>query len=149
MLNYLKIKCVSLGAEAKLIRNDENKRIRFARNARSSFHNINHAEYHDRVRRGLHHHRITIVRVEARAANLAYAFCRGYKYSDIERKCYESPDWYKIRKLINSYGYDPAATAEPDDYDLWKNEGIAYIQQTRANELAVKLAKEQEKKEVE
>lgn len=134
MLNYLKIKCVSLAAESKLIRNDENKRIRFAANARRSVHNIDYANYHDAVRAGLYHHRKTVVRPECRSAHLAYCFLKGYKYEQIERTCYEAPDFYRIRRLIESYGYDQAAVASAEDFDLWKNEAIHHIQQCQAQQ---------------
>lgn len=130
MLNYLKIKCTSLAAEAKLIRKDENKRLQNAANARSKAReNIKltpnvydkHEEYHLRVYEGLKNHRVKDIRLEARAANVAYGFLKGKKYRDIERISYTQPDWEKVRFLVQSYGED---TDRMDKFEVWLKEAL-------------------------
>jgi len=111
MLSYLKIKCVSLAAEAALIRKEERKHLRTARYCKivdpngqvpevSDFHYQNYF--------GLHAHRVFDVRREARVAHLAYNFLRGMKYSDIENpphnRTINPPNWQRVRELVRKYG---------------------------------------------
>lgn len=105
MHQYLKIKVVSLADEARRIRHDQNKRLFEAARARVDD-KPERTEYHVKNYSGLHHHRVEVVRREARAANLAYAFVHGYAYGDVERFAWEEPDWNKIMKLVARYGED-------------------------------------------
>ena len=84
---YLKIKIMSLAAEARIIR----------REARTW-----PGQSPQRV--GLHEHRVNVVRRECRAASLAYAFLRGRAYRSLEARCHEAPDWYKVQKFAERYG---------------------------------------------
>jgi len=102
MKNYLKVKSMSLAAEAKIIRNQEKQRAKQLRHALK--HNYEKAaEYHDKVRNGLYLHRVKDVRSEARASNIAYGFLRNHKYSEIERFTYTHPDWAKVEFLALKY----------------------------------------------
>ena len=86
MLAYLKIKIVSLAAEAKLIRKEEQKwkrrRRYLLRNGHAPTPTLSRA---GTVFFGLKDHRKGIVSDEARWAQLAYGFLRGLKYEQIER----------------------------------------------------------------
>ena len=92
MIPYLKIKVVSLAAEARLIRQEEN---RFRKRKPS-----------DRAlaaRQGLRQHRVGEIRPEARSACLAYAFLRGRTYQQAEGKAKSLPDWQRVGKLVERY----------------------------------------------
>ena len=87
---YIKVKILSLAAEAKIIRKQE----QIARHHR------------DRTRRiGLAGHRRGIVRREARHALLAYAFLRGTPYKTVEAKCHDNdkPDFKKVLASLEKY----------------------------------------------
>lgn len=80
----LKIKLFSLQEEAKYIRKHERKVLGSARylkkervNDQSSI--TAYDEYED-----LHHHRTDVLRKASRACNVAYAFLRGKKYTEVE-----------------------------------------------------------------
>jgi hypothetical protein len=87
---YIKVKILSLAAEAKIIRKQEAK-------AR--------AHGNSSLRRGLAEHRRGIVRHEARHAQLAYGFLRGMPYKKMEAKCHPGcePDFKKVRSSIERY----------------------------------------------
>jgi hypothetical protein len=84
---YLKIKIMSLAAEARIIRKEERK-----------------WPGPSDARQGLHRHRVIDVRRECRIANLAYGFLRGRSYRALEAKCYEQPNWQRVAELIRKYG---------------------------------------------
>jgi len=84
---YLKIKIMSLAAEARIIRNEECK-----------------WPGPSDARQGLHRHRMIDVRRESRIANLAYGFLRGRSYRALEAKCYEEPNWQRVAELVRKYG---------------------------------------------
>jgi hypothetical protein len=87
---YIKVKILSLAAEAKIIRKQEQK-------ARA------HGNRYLRV--GLADHRRGIVRNEARHAQLAYGFLRGVPYKKMEAKCHPGcePDFKKVKSSIERY----------------------------------------------
>lgn len=84
---YLKIKIMSLAAEARIIRAEEKKWP---------------GEHVARI--GLHEHRIHSVRPEARHALLAYGFLRGRSYRQLERTAAQPPDWERVGQLIEKFG---------------------------------------------
>ena len=88
---YIKVKVMSLAAEAKIIRKQEQ---------------LARAHRNRRLRLGLAGHRTGIVRHEARHALLAYAFLRGTPYKTVEAKCHGGcgPDFKKVRDTIEKYG---------------------------------------------
>lgn len=88
---YLKIKVVSLAAEAALIRREERK-LKRSKTPRATA-----------ARAGLSDHRRGLVRVEARNACLAYAFLRGRAYRQVEAKAFSLPDWSRVGKLVERY----------------------------------------------
>ncbi len=126
---YIKVKILSLAAEAKIIRKQE----QIAR------------QHRDRTRRlGLRKHRTGIVRHEARHALLAYAFLRDTPYKTVEAKCHgnSKPDFAKVRISIEKYvlarRYDdlrdewesndewfPRKTQVLADFDKWVEEAKA------------------------
>lgn len=83
---YLKVKIKSLAAEAKIIRK-ETKRAKRAS-----------------IKDGLALHRKGVVRFEARHTHLAYGFLRGREYRKMENKAHQTPDWAKVRRMIDRYG---------------------------------------------
>jgi hypothetical protein len=100
--DYLKTKLTSLGAEVKLIRQYERNRYRKA----SKFELLNKdrsASYNLDTANGLREHRIKVVQPEARWSNIAYGFCRGRKYPQIEVFAYDEPDWDRIERLVLTF----------------------------------------------
>ena len=100
--DYLKTKVTSLGAEVKLIRQYERARHRKA----SKFERLNKdrsAQYNLDTANGLREHRLQVVQPEARWANIAYGFCLGKKYKQIENKAYIEPDWERVEKLVLTF----------------------------------------------
>ena len=89
----LKIKLKSLAEESRIIRKEE-KRIKKVSMA-----------YRDKYAlERLHLHRINVVRKHARETHLAYAYLKGYSYSEIERTAKTMPDWKSVEKMIIKYG---------------------------------------------
>lgn len=93
---YLKVKVVSLAAEARIIRNLEQKRRAYLRRTTGVA--------GDTAFWGLRKHRTWDVRREARSSCLAYGFLRGRHYRALEAKCYSKPDWKRVQYLIERYG---------------------------------------------
>ncbi len=87
MKTYLKIKLLSLAAEARIIRREEQRWP---------------GEHH--VRTGPHEHRVLDVRREARSALLAYGFLRHRAYRTIEPKCHRAPGWKRTQQLVEVLG---------------------------------------------
>jgi hypothetical protein len=102
MHNYLKVKSMSLMEEAKIIRQQERKRLEMMRVAQDKG-NTASAEYHLRVFNGLYLHRINDVRKEARWSNIAYGFCMGREYVEIERNSTTWPNWNRVADLARKY----------------------------------------------
>jgi hypothetical protein len=87
---YIKVKILSLAAEAKIIRKQEQKARKHGNRS---------------LRVGLADHRRGIVRREARHAQLAYGFLRGRAYKQMEAKCHPGcgPDFAKVKSSIERY----------------------------------------------
>lgn len=87
---YIKVKILSLAAEAKIIRQQEAKARKHGQRT---------------LRIGLADHRRGIVRHEARHAQLAYGFLRGRSYKQMEAKCHPGcgPDFSKVKSSIERY----------------------------------------------
>lgn len=87
---YLKMKIVSLAAEARLIRREEKNWYGPSE-----------------TRTGLYLHRVLDVRREARAALLAYGFIRGRLYSSMEKvgnHPQKAVDFARVLTLARKYG---------------------------------------------
>jgi hypothetical protein len=104
MQEYLKVKIMSLAAEAVIIRKQENKAKRQTLWLRA------HKKPETEISKvystwmDLKQHRRWDVRNEARSALLAYGFLRGTPYLKMEAKCHEIPDIARVKKLVNSFG---------------------------------------------
>ncbi|TXI10937.1 MAG: hypothetical protein E6Q68_07220 [Polynucleobacter sp.] len=117
---FLKVKLKSLAAETRVIRSAERK---------------SRPEQFKFLTNELRCHRIAVVRREARATNLAYAFIRGRKYKAVEAKFHQgnAPDWTKVEAMVRKYGrsYDPDLSYNANDANFnsmmkrlstWKDE---------------------------
>lgn len=84
----LRVKVKSLAEEARIIRREE-RRARFGD-----------------LRGELHWHRISDVRLEARATHIAYGLVKGLPIERIEKPRAERPEhlWKKIRAMVEKYG---------------------------------------------
>ena len=74
----------SLAAEALIIRRDERKSTGDTRNS-------------------LHNHRKCVVRPEARASLLAYAFLRDRPLHTLEHPDSRCPDWDNVRRIVKKF----------------------------------------------
>lgn len=117
MLAYLKIKIVSLAAEATLIRKAERK-------WKASYrHPKNGNPRAKDVYLGLKDHRKTIVRDEARWAQIAYGFLRGRRYDQVERPVRKGINERRVIELVCKYARDTARLSnrsEPEIRNLVK-----------------------------
>ncbi|WP_293862443.1 hypothetical protein [uncultured Alsobacter sp.] len=97
MKAYLKVKIMSLAAEARIIRKLQNRRAAYlvAKHLAKGL---------DREWSGLHAHRRFDVRCETRSAHLAYGFLRGRPYRAMEAKCWQGPDWKRVQQLVEKFG---------------------------------------------
>jgi hypothetical protein len=100
---YLKIKAVSLTAEAKLIRKDEIKMLKASMESAAKG-KSKIAEKQEAIFKGLQWHRIWDVRNEARVTNIAYGFLRGHEYKNIERNTTKKIRWRRVEDLAMRYG---------------------------------------------
>ncbi len=98
---YLKMKIMSLAAEARIIRREE---LRWYGGSS--------------LRVGLRTHRVGDVRSEARHALLAYGFLRGRAYAVLEAALSE-PTWARVASLAAKYG-DRRTT--PQVIEAWAKE---------------------------
>jgi hypothetical protein len=102
---HLKIKILSLAAEARIIREQEQRLCRIARRLRLKQKPTTNIELaHDSIR----DHRKFDIRNEQRATLIAYGFLRGRDYKAIEIKADTSPDWERAKALALKYGGQPA-----------------------------------------
>jgi hypothetical protein len=84
----LKIKIKSLAAEAIIIRHEERKNSGDTRN-------------------NLHLHRVMVVRPEARASFIAYAYLRGRLLSSQEQPGSRTPDWANALRIAKRFSLVP------------------------------------------
>jgi hypothetical protein len=92
---FLKMKIMSLAAEARIIRREEKKWPTTTN-----------------VRWGLYSHRVAVVRPEARVALLAYAYLRGRPYVALERAPLTPPNWEKVTAMVARFGPVPKVPVE-------------------------------------
>lgn len=112
----LKIKAVSLAAEARLIKREEHRekvklekwkarakagRLKAAMNG--TLFPVSFPDSYSKTVEGLHLHRVNDVRKETRNALLAYGFLRGLKYVEMENFAWTQPNWERVKKLAMRY----------------------------------------------
>jgi hypothetical protein len=114
---FLKVKIMSLAAEARIIRHEE-RRAWDNHAARKRLRSSNAPCRHkvgDRILYlELKAHRRGVVRDEARASLLAYGFLRGRAYRQLERKTHDEWDvvgaktrWEKVAGMVTRFGKVP------------------------------------------
>lgn len=123
MRQHVKVKCVSLADEAKLICKYERERLAKAAYARSQG-KEERADYHYQNYWSMRQHRVNDIRKEARIANVAYGFLLGRPYNKIERNSYTQPNWGRIKSLVLLKGEGDKAELEKR-YDAWEVEALA------------------------
>jgi len=107
---YLKVKVLSLTAEAQIIKAQERK---FKRKAAKT--NANNTNCRD-ILFGLANHRKYDVRQEQRSSLLAYAFLRGRTFEQIEGKAKSKPDLKRVANLVSKYGGPKDATKDVTEW---------------------------------
>lgn len=105
MKSYLKIKIKSLAAESRIIRFEE-LRLKGRRRAVADRQgDAGLVQGMGIELDGLYLHRVRDVRIEARAAQVAYAFLRCKPYASIERPGSAGLRTGRVADLISKYGY--------------------------------------------
>lgn len=106
----LKIKIMSLGAEAALIHKAETRiklRLKKAKAKRKAANLCISAPWMERwreIRASYRAHRKWDIRPETRAALLAYGYLRGKRYRQIENKAHTAPNLYRIVEIAKKFG---------------------------------------------
>ena len=125
MKTFLKIKGLSLAAEARILKRLEKSRM------------------HPKLRENIHLHRVHQVRSEARSTHLALGFLRGTSYLKMElplmdfhkegRQLHTTktrPDWKRIEQLVRKYGpkYFESEQDMMQKFVEWKDTGYVGLQ---------------------
>lgn len=118
MSTQLKIKILSLAAEAAIIRRQERK--------------IAKAMAHKGRPKGLHptwnsiqSHRRGVVRREQRHSLLAYAFLKGQQYHLVEAFCWTSPDLKKVEEMARRF--EPEMEDFAQRWSAWEQNAKAQL----------------------
>lgn len=117
MNSQIKIKSLSLGDEIHRIRREERKWLKSSRWLRgvSKGSVTNRLTVEEATSKQTHaeanfwllrQHRLQL-RPHARAAHIAYCYLRGRKYSQVESKVKNHPDYAEVIKLVKKYGEVP------------------------------------------
>jgi hypothetical protein len=119
-LRKLKIKIKHLALEPAIIRKEEQKVLNTARYYRKKQDGIAAKKHYENYF-SLYHHRVNNVRDEARATQLAYAFCRGKEYLKVETPREDLPYHITRRVVQMVMKYHPERSNKFTDYDTtWK-----------------------------
>lgn len=124
-LETLKVKRVSLALESNYIRLRELHYREDARAARIK-RKLDRSKAFDETRHNLYQHRRDVVRPEARAANIAHAYLKGYKYEHVENSfhvhrfgvAYRTAEygynktWQRVIEIVSKFGGIPIEDAE-------------------------------------
>jgi len=115
----LKIKALHLGAESRIIKNEER---RLKRHIKRVGHNRKPALIS--TLRSITEHRKQVVRPHARSTNLAYGYLRGNERSQIEHPdtLRTLPAKGEVQRMIERYGSKPQITDFNDWWDAGKPE---------------------------
>lgn len=122
MTTQLKVKVMSLAAEAKIIRKEENKAKANVRWCKANGKEAERAQA-ARKRDSLAGHRRDVVRYEARHSLLAYGFLRGTPYLRIEAKYHVPPNWTKVQEIAERFGggkYD-------NEFKVWRETPLPIV----------------------
>ena len=126
MKTYLKIKGLSLAAEARILKRLERSR-----------------RTHPKLRESIHLHRVHEVRSEARSTHLALGFLRGRAYGKMELPLVDFnlqerqvnttktvPNWKRVEQLVRKYGqkYFADERAMMQAFSDWKDTGSVGVQ---------------------
>lgn len=94
------------------------------------------AKAHKRLRREMQEHRIQVVRVEARATQLAIAFLRGRDFPEMNSRT--QPNWYAVNKMVMRYGiYDRREDEEMTVEQAVEQQKLRYEQWRRPAQDAI------------
>jgi ElaB/YqjD/DUF883 family membrane-anchored ribosome-binding protein len=137
----LRIKRKTLAAEARIIKDAEQRALRKARR-RLGTNKPSEASYdlYNRFRE----HRVTVVRNAARAAHLADAYLRNRPYATVEdpkhrTKPITSPIWTDIQKTLKTFGGPELANVTFKDVYAWTR-GEPTLMQKAATEAGSETA---------
>jgi hypothetical protein len=154
MIEYLKVKAVTLAFETRVIRKRERHTLANARTLAGIYSRrhtlgsvrpempvkIEKALAHENSRElsdeaytlfwGLQHHRKNVVRKEARDTHVALHFLRGKPYSTVEAFAYSRPNWDNIERMILTYseGEDPRDVKQR--FEQWHQTAAIHFNKT-------------------
>ena len=118
MSTQLKIKIMSLSAEAVIIRRHERKLAKvLARKGK--------AKGTDATWSSIQSHRRHEVRWEQRHSLLAYAFLRGKSYADVEKFCWADPDLKKVEEMAKRFA--PGMEDFAQRWGAWEQDAKAHL----------------------
>lgn len=127
----LKIKRLTLGAESRIIKQQEKRLFRKARKARAS-QKVNAGNAFSRKAELLNFHRRVAVKRQARACHLAHTYLRGQTYRTAERDPRSLPSdllIVEIAKNVRRFWTRPTSAEQLKNEDklirLWIEEGHA------------------------
>ena len=106
----LKVKSKHLSAEARIIREEESKQLKYGghnlkRHRDSGNNDFVDENNHYRNLYSLREHRKGSLRVEARATHIAHALLKGVDYGAIEKPRADNPPaWERVKKMLFRYG---------------------------------------------
>ncbi len=130
----LRIKYKALAEEARIIKREEAKALRFARRLErgqrvaKDGNGTDHAVSHRTQWQDLRSHRLGYpgqswgwgsLRSEARATHLARAFLRGTSYGDVEPIRYTKPAWSATYAMVKRYGSEKDERILSQAFKAW------------------------------
>lgn len=135
----LKCKAIALAVEARAFKQQEQreKRLLDKWKARAQLGRIKAAQrggalgpdpktVSSAVLRGIHLHRVNVIRKEARCALLAYGFVRGLSYVSMENFAWTQPDWDRVEKLAIRYS-DTTEQDVKQRFAQWRDEALGGV----------------------
>lgn len=130
---FLKVKIKSLGDESRTIHLEEMRAKARFRRAKKHYQDARIGQEElDRSRArnlpvldALHAHRVAVVRVEARATQVAYGYLRGRDYLTIESSAKSQPNWPAVRRMIGRYG----TADQQEKFEAWREPAAKSIEE--------------------
>ncbi len=118
-LTHLKINLCSLAAESRLIRAEELRLVRRAREAPEE-----RAEQIGWLRESLCEHRRGHVRSETRHRHLAYGFLRRVPYESMEASCRAEPEWSRVKRIAEKFNGGESPVELTERFEAWKPQAV-------------------------
>lgn len=79
------------------------------------------------LREGFTHHRLHVVRPEARDSQLAYAFLRGKAFAKVEPTARTIPNWANVHGIVDRFGPVIGRNKVAENFKLWIADAMVII----------------------